>query len=921
MWRYIFLIPRRSWQKSLLASSGFLLAACALILLSATTLTTVVQARRIISQQWRSTYDLVVLPAQDTSSPNQPIPANQFAGYDGGISIQQYQQIRAISGVAVAAPLAFLGYAQYPALTILVGPDTLTPGYYQLSWTQMAWTGQHQQVVNQQTWTFYEGPNTESCTVSAPCFVDSKTVASEAELGVTGHWTQGVGEYTEMIPDVDTFLLAAIDPEAEDQLFHLDQHVTTGRMLTAQDQLQRNRVQPTVSFNLEQGVNDNFPVLLNTSALAQQQVSLTASLMHIITPILDPNELLARYGSQALSKFPRQAIFAGPLPQARTQPNLFSAGTGLYWDGQRWQVRQFSPGALNYPLHLLNFVSTPAHLPYQPTTGPAGSTQSAYTLVPNPVQSVAGTASAGVIFRPLLPLPGTDSVLNTQVSEEGSAFTILNGTAYTPQVIGQFNGTQVADEFMHTLSALPESAYAAPSATVRYDAHGQPVLPTSVAPTSYPGGWLQPPPEALTTLAAAQQMQGNNCISVIRVRLTGMITPDEAGMRRVAQVAQAIRQQTGLSVLITLGSSPQSVLVNVPGLAQGQDGATAPVPSPGWMGESWIVPGVGLTYLNQSQTTRTLLLGAVLLVSLGYLLVTLSSLVTAQRREFGILSALGWEPWQPALLFLGEVFLLALLGGVVGLGIALLLVVILGISPSWDIVAWTLPAVLTLALLSMLVPLWQLWRVQPAAVLRAHTAIIPQRTTRFAFSISRRLPIVWSMALRNLARSPVRTCIAVGSLFLSALLLTIMLDGLLAFRQALQGTDLGAYILLQTAIPQLAGAIFALTLTFLNVADVLLLQVHERHKEIGVLHAIGWRSSIVQQLFVQEGMTLAMLGILPGCFVALFLVSFVQSTKGVSTLTVAGAAALILFMVSALATLPALTAARKTHVIDILRAE
>lgn len=921
MWRYIFLVPRRSWQKSLLASSGFLLAACALILLSATTLTTVVQAGRIISQQWRSTYDLVVLPAQDTSTPNQPIPSNQFAGYDGGISIQQYQQIRAISGVAVAAPLAFLGYVQYPSLTILVGPHTLTPGYYQLSWTQTAWNGQQQVVVNHQTWTFYEEPHSESCTLETPCFIDSKTVDSEATLGVSGGWTQGVGEYTEMIPDAGTFLLAAIDPEAEDQLFHLNQYVTTGRMLTAQDQLQRNRIQPTVSFNLEQGVNDNLPVLLNTSALQQQQVSLTTSLVHIITPILDPNQLLARYGPQALSEFPHQVVFAGPLPQARTQPHLFSAGAGLYWDGQHWQMTQFSPGSLNYPLHILNFVSAPAPLPYQPTTGPASSFQPAYTLVPNPLQSLAGTTSAGVIFRPLPPLPGTDGAFNTQVSEEGSAFTILNGTAYTPQVIGQFNGTQVAAEFMHTLSDLPESAYAAPSATVRYTAQGQPVPPTPVTPTSYPGGWLQPPPEALTTLAVAQQVRGNKCISVIRVRLTGTITPDEAGMRRVAQVAQAIRQQTGLRVLITLGSSPQSVLVNVPGLAQGQDGATAPVPSPGWMGESWIAPGVGLTYLNQSQTTRTLLLGTLLLVSLGYLLVTLGSLVTAQRREFGILSALGWEPWQPALLFLGEVFLLALLGGVVGVGIALLLILILGISPSWDVVAWTLPAVLALSILSMLVPLWQLWRLQPTEVLRAHTTIIPQRTTRFAFWIGRHLPIAWSMALRNLARSPVRTFIAVGSLFLSALLLTIMLDGLLAFRQTLQGTELGAYILLQTAIPQLSGAIFALILTFLNVADVLLLQVRERRKEVGVLHAIGWRTHIVQQLFVLEGMTLAMLGIIPGCVVALFLVSFVQSTKGVPTLTVSGAAALILFIVSALATLPALAAARKTQVIDILRAE
>jgi hypothetical protein len=57
MWRYVFLQLRRQPGKSVLASSGFLLTACALILLSATTQTTLVRGNQIISQNWRPTYD------------------------------------------------------------------------------------------------------------------------------------------------------------------------------------------------------------------------------------------------------------------------------------------------------------------------------------------------------------------------------------------------------------------------------------------------------------------------------------------------------------------------------------------------------------------------------------------------------------------------------------------------------------------------------------------------------------------------------------------------------------------------------------------------------------------------------------------------------------------------------------------------
>lgn len=70
-------------------------------------------------------------------------------------------------------------------------------------------------------------------------------------------------------------------------------------------------------------------------------------------------------------------------------------------------------------------------------------------------------------------------------------------------------------------------------------------------------------------------------------------------------------------------------------------------------------------------------------------------------------------------------------------------------------------------------------------------------------------------------------------------------------------------------MPQIAGAVFAILLTFLSVADLLLLQVRERQKEIGLLQAVGWHAKLVQRLFVQEGLILAVVGAVPGVLVAL----------------------------------------------------
>src|SRR5579859_3829374 len=110
MWRYVLLLFRRQPGKSALVSCGFLLAACALILLSATTQTTVAVGNQIISQSWRSSYDLIVLPPQAQVPSKSIIPADLLEGYDGGISIRQYEQIKGLAGIDVAAPIAFVGY-------------------------------------------------------------------------------------------------------------------------------------------------------------------------------------------------------------------------------------------------------------------------------------------------------------------------------------------------------------------------------------------------------------------------------------------------------------------------------------------------------------------------------------------------------------------------------------------------------------------------------------------------------------------------------------------------------------------------------------------------------------------------------------------------------------------------------------------
>jgi ABC-type antimicrobial peptide transport system permease subunit len=273
-------------------------------------------------------------------------------------------------------------------------------------------------------------------------------------------------------------------------------------------------------------------------------------------------------------------------------------------------------------------------------------------------------------------------------------------------------------------------------------------------------------------------------------------------------------------------------------------------------------------------------------------------------------------------MFLGQVLLLALGGGCAGIGIALLLAVLFGATPIALVVIWTLPAILLLALLSVLYPLWHIWRIKPAEALRAGAAIPAEGAVGKRLHLTTLLPPLVLLSLSNLTRMRIRAGIAIGSIFCSALLLTILFSGLLAFRQTLQGTLLGNDILLQTQIPQIAGAVFAVLLSFMSVANLLLLQVRERQQEIGLLRAVGWRPVFIQRMFVQEGLLLAICGAIPGVLVALYVLLEQHTAQGaLPTPLIALGAMAGMVVIGGLATIPALRMSERVQVVDVLRAE
>lgn len=916
MWQLLFSMLRRQRGNTILASGGFFLAACTLILLTATTQSTVIRANQIISQNWRPAYDLVVLPAQTQVPAGKAIPADFIAGNGGGISFQQYQQIQQLPSVEVAAPVAYLGYVQIPSPEMGFAPNRLADGYYQADWTLTAFNGKQTLTERHESFIYEVTANCPDNTSVAQMNALTKLHIQPAisNCGFNG----GGGPQTFQSIDTGPFLLTAIDPAAENQLVHLDQHITAGRPLTEQDTIQ-------LDSNMPGGSVPGYYLPLLLQQQLPGQINLHLVVKRLTSQNIDPQQVLERGGTLYLTHLPgQQTILSQNAPTIQNSlVNVSKMGyiPALNWNGQSWQAIYALSGS-----NTVSFLYQPSGLTYQPAISPDG--QSGYTLVPDGTQHPAGISKALRYYLPFLPELGPSDQQGPEVNFR--SLTPLHvaetnrppytSASYETQFVGQFTNASLSSQFSNPLNWLPETTYAAQPVQLRYDAQGRPVSSTSLYPTMNPAGFMLQPPVALTTLAAAHRILGNNSISVIRVRVAGVSSANEASWNKVAQVAQQIRQSTGLRVLVTLGSSPQPTLVYVPGLKAGQNGSAQTIAPLGWVQDSWIYVGAAVIYLAQLGTTRLLFLGAILLVCLGYLVVNFSALATAQRKEFAVLSALGWRPWQPISLFLRQVLLLALIGGGIGIGVALLLATLFGATPIALVVIWTLPVILLLGLLSVLYPLWHIWHIRPAEALRVGATVTAG--SRGSLRLSSLLPPLIAMSLSNLTRLRIRAVIAIGSIFFSALLLTIMFSGLLAFRQTLQGTLLGNYVLFQTQIPQIAGAIFAVILTFLSVADLLLLQVRERQQEIGLLRAVGWRPGFIHSMFVQEGLLLALCGALPGVLVAVLVLMEQHTAQGAIPIPlIALGAVLGMLIIGGLATIPAIRMADRVQVVEVLRAE
>ncbi len=794
---------------------GLLLVSVAfgLFLSSARTLSAVAVAD--LDRQWRTGYDLLVLPPEVQLPVEQgKVPPNALTGWSGGITFTQWETVRSIPDVEVAAPAAVLGrvFGALPQRHMLKPPVISEPGLYRLTndsailgsiWPRRGTSVSYMFI--------FRGAG------SVPADVETAGKAAAHVPGVyfrSYPWSAG-----EMVWQWIDVLLMAVDSGSEDALVNLEGAFVWGRL---DESYKSEVVQLDRYHSREKGQAFQIPVVLNRHRYTQRAEGvlierLTPDGVSRTDPLAAADLIARRGGKDYLNSLPGSPVLSLTLePEAYHQ---------AYWEGLETAV---GPGR--------NEVSL-----FEPS---------------GPVTYQPGVDLAGMKVIAAVPVPGNIPFL--------VSFRKAPAPSDPPKAKIVFKLTGVFDiEALGLASAeggpaaVPVDIYAPPSATLVYDPSGHRLdEPRSLLPNGDPQSYIQEPPLMLTTMEAARLIAGEKSISSIRVRVAGVERYSPEAQQKLERVAAEIVHRTGLQVVITAGASPERTLVFLPGIGS--------IPPAGYVEEWWTKAGVNLAIREKVQW-ENLAFFLIVLVVAGLYVGNTALVTTLQRRaELGLLKALGWRDASVAGRVLGQFLGPALVAGGLGVFLSQGVAWAMRLRLSFWQALIVLPVSLALALIGGAAGLGVAHRATPVSALRSgDVSTRAGRRTRPHRSGAGLLSLAWS----GLAGRPGTTAVNVLITAMATGFLVLLVVLLRTTRGYLGGTLLGRYILLHIEGYHVAMAVVALLVAAVAAADSALLGIMQRRAQLGLLSAVGWAPGHVSRLVLTEGLLLGALGALGGLII------------------------------------------------------
>jgi ABC-type antimicrobial peptide transport system permease subunit len=904
MIRFVWSQMRGRAGRSVALLAGVLAATTGFTVLTGATATARLQVTGTVEENARAAYDILVRPKGSRlplETDQGLVRPNALSGLYGGITMRQYEQVRTLAGVDVAAPIAMVGYGLATVTNTFDLTDALDPALdqqviridptftadrglsraagepsfvyvtkHRLSWaipertssSRAEFTGGEVLLRDQQCRHDMAALDLDAPGGPKPiCWLygSGADVSSDRDFNTVdvARWLpDGRFERTAFRPPTVTdrltvsvrlhlpVLLAAIDPDAEARLVGLPAAVDAGRYLAPTDRVARE----------EYGVR--LPVLASSRGYLDETVE------------------------AAFSRLPNGTPFSG-VPVADLRSNLRAAPRGPQL------ARQSADVDGNFRRQLADALrrGTPTAALTRPIRGDAPR----YERAPDGTLVVGSVPANPGVYR-------VDNVIGVEApwqSDDTSYRALrqmrLGGTVgVADQIVGTYDPEKLA--VFGALNQVPMETYRPPGVTGADQRSRDLLGGRTLLSNGNPGGYVAAPPPLLTSLAAVTELLPDELraapVSAIRVRVAGVTGFTKTSRERVRLVAEQIATQTGLDVDITYGSSAAPQTVELAAGAYGRPALR--------LTEGWSKKGVAAAIVNAVDRKSAVLFLLVLVVCTLFLVNAVSAAVRDRRSELAVLACLGWSGRRIGLAVLAEVVGLGFAAGLLGLAIAAPLGWLLGVRLSWGHALLAVPIALGVTLVAGAIPAGRAARAHPAAALRPSVSYARRRRRR---SIS----TVFGLALTNLRRVPGRTLLGAVALAIGVAALTMLSAVTFAFRGAVVGTVLGDVVSLRVRGVDTVAIVVTVLFGAVAVADVLYLNIRDRAHELASLRAAGWTDAALARLVTYEGLCIGVLGGLLGAGAGVAGASWLVGRTSAGLVTVGVAAGLVGVLVAAVA--------------------
>lgn len=791
-------------------------------------------ATDVVSEHWRGAFDLLVRPSAVVSpleTQEGLVEGNYLGTPSGGISHDQYQSVKGLPGVEVAAPVATVGFMLNRTGGVDLEIDPAVPGTLYRAEIALAESDTHGRALRLQQGYFGIPPAGQM----------EGLIFSYGDI--RGGFTDPSNRLSVSLGDLPVLwtLLSGIDPDEEAKLTGINEAIN-GIYLPAEALLRQ-------TFDPAFGGREATQIPIIVSKRAFLDLVLTAR-VEALPLANDPvwGQLLEPHSQETLKK--TMEVMASQLSQ-----KILEQTVGL--DG------------LVSPLGAQTVTLAPGHPPESRDQGASSLVFSNVLLYPGPFQYEIGAPPEGVIgqlaltiveeghwddvIEPLLQARLPEGWQAPAIDVPDDAIVYRPMTAYEPpafvfDVMGIYDldGLTAPSD---PLSYVPLGIYEPPLAVLRYDQGGNPVEPRVLTPNLNPAAFIPRPPLALTTLEAAEFLRGRaDYIDAIRVRVAGIQEYTEESMARVEQVASEITERTGLHVDIVASSSPQKVLVFVPGL--------------GYVEERWTTLGVATEVISGINAANLVLLGTLLATSVLFIANAAQLSVLRRRREIGLLQSVGWRAADINWFLLSDAVVVGILAAPLAALTATILLEAADLRLNWATIAAVSLAAPLLYCVSSWLPIQHEAAKAPITLLHHGEVAGGSSFHRFAGR-----PGVFGVAVQQLWRKPLRMLLMVLVVGLGVALAIVVINVLVQVQGRLKVTLLGEQVALGVRTYHHLMVVAALAMGMLTMLEGLLASVLERSQEFGLLSAIGWRFHHLAALVMWEGVVISVLGGLLGALV------------------------------------------------------